>query len=90
MKGYYYKFISLSFPFLLLSNIGMETNNHSNLIFLSSSKCYKWNHQIHFYSLRNRNGNKIFIFILYSDIPNIPLVFYKNNGVLLIAFKSKK
>ena len=39
MEGYYCKFISFLFSFLLLSNIGMETNNHSNLVFLSSSKC---------------------------------------------------
>ena len=39
MKGYYNKFISFSFSFLLLSNIGMEINNHSNLTFLTSSKC---------------------------------------------------
>ena len=38
MEGYYSKFISFSFSFLLLSNIGMEINNHSNIVFLSSSK----------------------------------------------------
>ena len=66
MEGYYCKFIYFSVPFLLLSNIGMKTNNYSNIAFLSSSKCQKLNHQIHLYPLRNRNGNKIFILIPYS------------------------
>ena len=30
-------------------------------------KSQQWNHQIHFYPLRNKNENKIFISIPYSD-----------------------
>ena len=39
MEGYYCKFIYFSVPFILLSNIGMKTNNYSNIAFPSSSKC---------------------------------------------------
>lgn len=38
---YYCQFISSSFSFLLLLNIIIKINNHSNIEFLSSSKYMK-------------------------------------------------
>ena len=52
-----------SFSILLLFNNEMKTNNHFNLTFLYAFKHKNWNHQIHSYSIRNKNEKKIFILI---------------------------
>ena len=49
--------------YLLLSNIKMKTNHHSNIPFISASKYKNWNYQIYFYSRSNKNRNKMFILI---------------------------
>ena len=54
-----------------LLNIKMETNYHSNLIFLYASKHNNLNHEIHFYLRGNRNRNKIFISIAHSHVPSM-------------------
>ena len=62
----YYDFFYL-FSFLSLLNIKMETNYHSNFIFIYASK---QKNQIHSYSRENKNENKIFILISFSHVPN--------------------
>ena len=73
MYGYYWPFISFYyFSFSLLLNIEIKTIYHPNLRFLYAFKYKNWNHQIQSYLEKNRNGNKTFIFIPHSHIPNRP------------------
>ena len=70
--GYYGQFIYFSLSFSFLLNIKMETNYHSNLIFIYAFKYKNWNNQIHSYLRGNQNGNKKFILIPHSRVPNTP------------------
>lgn len=73
-------FFSSLFPLLL--NIKMKIKNHSNLTILSTFKYKNKSHQIHSYSIKNKNKkqNKIFILsflIARFHVPNMTLVFSK-------------
>ena len=65
-----YRYYDFFFSFLSLLNIKMETNYHSNFIFIYASKQNNQNGQIHSYSRENKNENKIFILISFSHVPN--------------------
>ena len=56
LKVYLFTYLLSSF---LLFNIEIETNNHSYLTFIYTSKHKNYNYQIYFYLGKNKNGNKI-------------------------------
>lgn len=70
---YYCQFISSSFSFLLLLNIIIKINNHSNIEFLSSSK-YMKSSKSFLFTKKKENRNKILTkhFLKGNERPHRP------------------